>query len=89
MQLKLFGNITAIEKPPEKPEEVADVTWDQWTSWRKAPFICEWCGKAADSAGMTPNQGPWRVHIGCERLAAYYHARGVMEEARRLLKEGK
>lgn len=87
MQLSLFGRTIEVQKPPEKPAEIADITWDQWTAWRKAPFACEWCGKPAEHAGSNV-VGPWRVHIACEREAAHYHMRGVIAEARRLHREG-
>jgi hypothetical protein len=87
MQLSLFGRTVEVQKPPEKPAEVADITWEQFTAWRKAPFDCEWCGKPASHAGCNV-KGPWRVHLACERAAAVIQMADVMKEARRLARDG-
>ena len=88
MQLSRFGRPIEVQKAPAEPTPLADMTWDQFVAWRKAPFTCEWCGNPASHAGSNV-VGPWRVHIQCEREAAFYQMRGVMEEARRLAMEGR
>jgi hypothetical protein len=80
-QLTLFGRLVAVEKPPEKLAEVADITWEQFTAWRKAPFTCEWCGKPAIHAGSSV-VGPWRIHLTCEREAAQLVVADAIKQAR-------
>jgi len=82
MQLSLFGRKVEMEKPPAKPEPLADMTWDQWVVWRPTPFNCEYCGKLADNAGYGKT-GPWRVHPACERIVAPYMMRIAMEDRRK------
>ena len=92
MQLSLLGRMVEVQKPPEKPAEVADMTWEQFTAWRKAPFDCEWCGKPASSCQMNESEqvrGPWRIHLACEREAAVIQAADVIREARRLARNGR
>jgi hypothetical protein len=82
MQMSLFGRSVEVQKAPVEPAPLEDMTWDQFTAWRKTPFTCEWCGKPAIHAGSNM-VGPWRIHIGCERDAAAVVMVDAIKQARK------
>jgi len=85
MQLSLFGRPVEVQKAPVELPPLADMTWEQFTAWRNAPFVCEWCGKPAPSCQMDESEqvrGPWKVHIACERETARIVMLDAIREAR-------